>query len=539
MSINTIMQTKIDIPTIPEAEQTPLVKQLLEIIKHLAADMQDLKEENQKLRDEVARLKRQNTKPKIRPSKMDDSSEDKPEDSPDKGKRPGSKKKSKDLKIHDKKRIAPDVIPEGSEFKGFLEFTVQDIKIESHNTCFFLERWQTPTGGYVVGKLPDWVQGKHFAPTLVSYILNQYYHAMVTQPLLLQQLRDWDIDISAGQLSRILTEGKERFHQEKEGILDAGLEVSSYVNVDDTGARHAGKNGYCTHIGNEFFAWFESTDSKSRLNFLTLLRTGPADYVVNDDAQDYLRYSAFPKSLLELLADHAQTVFRDEKAWKDHLKSLGITDKRHVKIATEAATLGSILHHGLSRALVIVSDDAGQFNILNHALCWIHAERLINKLIPFDDKEKIAIEGVRDQIWDLYKALKAYKLAPTKRQKKALDALFDKIMLQETCCDELNAALKRLHRNKAELLLVLDRPEIPLHNNLSERDIREYVKRRKISGSTRSAMGRRCRDTFASLKKTCGKLGVSFWQYLLDRVSGTCLIPPLPELIRQRAGSTG
>jgi len=112
-------------------------------------------------------------------------------------------------------------------------------------------------------------------------------------------------------------------------------------------------------------------------------------------------------------------------------------------------------------------------------------------------------------------------------------------MLQETCCDELNAALKRLHRNKAELLLVLDRPEIPLHNNLSERDIREYVKRRKISGSTRSAMGRRCRDTFASLKKTCGKLGVSFWQYLLDRVSGTCLIPPLPELIRQRAGSTG
>lgn len=529
----------IDIPDIPEAEQTPLVKQLLALFKQQAVIIQELKAENQQFRDEIARLKKQKIKPKIRPSQMEHNDKNEAEDSPNKGKRPGSKKKKKKLKIHHVERIAPDGIPKDSEFKGLMEFTVQDIKIEPHNTRFFLERWQTPSGEYVVGKLPGWVQGKHFAPTLVSFILEQYYHAMVTQPLLLQQLRDWDIDISSGQLSRILTEGKEQFHQEKDAVLRAGLAVSSYVNVDDTGARHAGKNGYCTHIGNEFFAWFESTDSKSRLNFLTLLRTGAADYVVNEDAQAYLRDAAFPKSLLGLLADHAQTVFLDDKAWKDHLDSLGIIDQRHVKIATEAATLGSILHHGLSRALVIVSDDAGQFNILNHALCWVHAERLINKLIPFDDQEKLAIERVRGQIWDLYKALKAYKRKPSKRQKNLLDTQFDQIMLQNTCCDELNAALQRLHRNKAELLLVLERPEIPLHNNLSEGDIREYVKRRKISGSTRSAMGRRCRDTFASLKKTCGKLGVSFWQYLLDRVSGTSLIPPLPELIRQRAGSFG
>ena len=89
-----------------------------------------------------------------------------------------------------------------------------------------------------------------------------------------------------------------------------------------------------------------------------------------------------------------------------------------------------------------------------------------------------------------------------------------------------------------ELLLVLDRPDIPLHNNLSERDIREYVKKRKISGSTRSDNGRRCRDTFTSLKKTCRKLGVSFWGYLNDRVSNAGEIPPLPDLIRARARSS-
>ena len=68
-------------------------------------------------------------------------------------------------------------------------------------------------------------------------------------------------------------------------------------------------------------------------------------------------------------------------------------------------------------------------------------------------------------------------------------------------------------------------------NNASEHDIREYVKKRKISGSTRSADGRRCRDTFASLKKTCRKHGLSFWAYLNDRLCGTGRIAPLAEWV--------
>jgi hypothetical protein len=101
----------------------------------------------------------------------------------------------------------------------------------------------------------------------------------------------------------------------------------------------------------------------------------------------------------------------------------------------------------------------------------------------------------------------------------------------------LDAALRRIAKNKTELLLVLDRPDIPLHNNLSESDIREYVKKRKISGSTRSNNGRRCRDTFTSLKKTCRKLEVSFGDYLNDRISNTSEIPPLADIIRAKAQS--
>ncbi|HDH06564.1 MAG TPA: transposase, partial [Nitrospirae bacterium] len=87
-------------------------------------------------------------------------------------------------------------------------------------------------------------------------------------------------------------------------------------------------------------------------------------------------------------------------------------------------------------------------------------------------------------------------------------------------------------------LLVLDRPEIPLHNNGSETDIREYVKRRKISGSTRSSPGRKCRDTFTSLKKTCRKLKVSFWKFLNDRVGGINSIPQLEYLMREKSLSS-
>lgn len=83
------------------------------------------------------------------------------------------------------------------------------------------------------------------------------------------------------------------------------------------------------------------------------------------------------------------------------------------------------------------------------------------------------------------------------------------------------------------MLLVLDRSVTSMHNNHTEGQIREYAKRRKISGSTRSEKGRRARDTFTSLKKTCQKLGVSFWDYLLDRLKGKWDIPPLTEVLYQ------
>lgn len=526
---------KIQIPKIPKEENTLIISQLLEVTEKQSVIIQLQGEEIQKLKDEIARLKGQKPKPKIRPSKLEKDPKGQKKKDPS-GKRSGSNKRSKtaDLIIHKEITIPPESIPANSTFKGYQPYTVQGIKIEPHNIRYLLERWQTPDGNYIVGQLPPEVQ-RHFSPELKRFILYQYHHCHVTQPLLLEQLWEWAVDISSGQLNRILTEDKDIFHKEKDDILSVGLKVSDYINVDDTGARHDGKNGYCTHIGNELFAWFQSTNSKSRINFLELLRAGQMDYVINEDALEYMNNQRLAKAILHLLEEHCKKQFADLSEWEAHLQELQIINHRHIKIATEGALLGSVLHHGLPKSLVILSDDAGQFNILNHALCWIHAERTINKLIAPNDERRKTLENVQKQIWGFYKDLKAYKISPDETKKAQLEDRFDEIFTQKTDYQMLNLALKRLYENKAELLLVLDRPEIPLHNNLSENDIREYVKRRKVSGSTRSELGRSCRDTFTSLKKTCRKLGVSFWDYLLDRLSKSQEILPLQDLILHHA----
>lgn len=206
----------------------------------------------------------------------------------------------------------------------------------------------------------------------------------------------------------------------------------------------------------------------------------------------------------------------------------------HVRIATEGSLVGSIIHHGYNKSMVIISDDAGQFNVFLHGLCWVHAERTIHKLIGFTEQHTKLLEDTRTDIWDLYRDLKDYRFSPDKLKKINLEKQFDELFTRKTGFASLDLALKRIHNNKTELMLVLDRPDIPLHNNLSESDIREYVKKRKISGSTRSNMGKKCRDSFTSLKKTCRKLNISFWDYLTDRIYQRNKIPPLCEVMAVR-----
>jgi len=153
-------------------------------------------------------------------------------------------------------------------------------------------------------------------------------------------------------------------------------------------------------------------------------------------------------------------------------------------------------------------------------------------LIPLDDGNKNLVKSARDDIWNIYQKLKEYKINPNESMKQVIYSDFDEFADKVTGYEALDSAINSFKKKKFDLLKVLDKPYLPLHNNLSERDIRDYVKKRKISGSTRSDEGRRARDTFASLKKTCKKLGVSFLDYLKDRLVGVGDIPCLGESVR-------
>jgi hypothetical protein len=521
---------------IPVAEHGATLKWVLELCQQQQERIALLEETVAQLKDEIAILKGEKPRPRIKPSTLRN---DTPPgvDAPARAGKAAPPKEPKELAIHETLIVQPEQLPAGSICKGYEDYLVQGLRLRVHNTRYRRARYETPSGATVLGELPVAVRGSHFDPELRSYILLQYYQQHVSQPLILKHLWDLGVQISAGHLNRLLTEGHEAFHAEKAELLRTGLTVSAYIHVDDTAARHQGQNGYCTHIGNELCAWFGSTQSKSRINFLELLRAGATDYVIDEAARAYMHHQQLPQAQLRLF--EADGTWADPVGWAAHLQTVGITSERHRRIATEGALVASLLTHGVAPELVMVSDDAGQFNVAGflHALCWIHAERTIHTLLPFSAAHRAAQAEVRDQIWRFYQDLKAFKGKPSEESQRLLGARFDAMFTQHTCFQTLNLALRRLHANKAELLLVLERPEIPLHNNLSENDIRDYVKKRKISATTRSEAGRAARDTFLSLKKTCQKLGLSFWHYLQDRLTRTNLLPPLPTLIRTAAQS--
>jgi Transposase IS66 family len=493
------------------------------------------------LRAENARLKGLKARPVIKPSGMEAAT------TPKHRGKPGRRRGKVVPRVPVETQVLRVEVPPGSQFKGYEPYQVQDLEIRARVVRYRRERWLTPDGQSIVAPLPPNTRG-HFGPALRRWVLMQHHQGQVTVERLLAQLQAIGISISKREVMRLLIEKQDAFLSEDREVLQAGLATADWISVDDTGARHRGANAVCTQIGNDSFAWFGTTGSKNRQNFLELLRAGHTDYVVNDAALEYMREHGLSGVVVRQLAGHAQRQFADQAAWQRHLAQLGIPERqvtpepadrlvRHrfasrpdpVRVATEGALWGAVAEHGFLNEAVIISDDAGQFNVGDHALCWIHAERLVHQLETFTDQQRAAQQQVRGLMWWFYADLKAYRAAPTARRRDELQARFERIFVRRTGFAALDRLLARLHANKAELLKVLDHPEIPLHTNGSENDIRCQVTKRHVSGGTKTDLGRDCRDAFLGLSKTCRKLGVSFWNYLGARL-GVPNAPPVPRL---------
>lgn len=497
-----------------------------------------MKAEIVELKDEIARLKGLPPRPKFKakPSGMEKGTA-----------KSGAKTRGKRGRgsVRDRVVVTSEVklkaeAPAGSRFRGYEDVLVQDLRICVDVVRYRRERWETPDGKRIVADLPAGIRGG-FGPELRRFIAAGHFQGQVTTERLTSLLGDMGLKISKRQVVRLLSQGLEALTSEDQSVLRTGLETARWISVDDTSARHAGKNGYVTQAGDDRFAVFRTTASKSRQSFLSVLQAGHSDHIINDAALAMMRQRKMPAPMMTTLAKHPSRRFSDEAAWRAHLETLGF-DKitalpDPVKIATEAALWGGICEQGLLDGTVIVSDGAGQFKVGEHALCWVHAERLVHKLQPTSAVYRRAVKTKRSLIWRLYADLKAYKHEPDAKRAKMMRARFDRIFTTKSGYALLDRQLARLHRQKADLLCVLDHPEIPLHTNGSENDIRSVVTKRKISGGTVSEAGRIARDTMMGLMKTCAKLNVSFYQFLGDRfqVPGATPVPSLPSLIRLAA----
>lgn len=493
--------------------------------------------ENQLLRDEIARLKNLSPRPPFRASGMDKETDKSPGDIKTSKKKPRGRKL--DVKRVSRQEVLRIDAPAGSRFKGYRSLFVRDLVVRAELVHYRRECWVTPDGKTVLAPLPVGTVGS-YGLNLRRLCLMLHTQGQVTTGRLTTLLNDIGLDISKRQIVRLLTSQMDGFVAEDTAVLQAGLVSSSYVTVDDTGARHSHKNSYTTHIGGPNFTVFRTTKSKSRLNFLSLLRGSYQDYVLNDAAFDYLEKRGFDPAIIARLRGLKPQHFSNQVPFMAHLagKGIDIFDRQGVGTLAEAGLWGSIRHHGLMDNTVIVSDDAGQFRLGKHALCWVHAERLLQKLMPATAKQERSLKMARDLVWHFYKALKAYKQNPLPQSAPALRRRFDKIFTLRTGYEALDKLFERLHRRKHELLKVLDYPDIPLHTNASENALRTFVTKRKISGGTMSHDGRVARDVMLGLMKTCQKLGLSFYHYLGDRLGlrrDDHPIPPLSATILARA----
>jgi hypothetical protein len=521
------------------------IAQLLNLIEDLTADLREAQAEIQRLRDEINRLKGEQGKPEIKPSKKPAPSSSADHSSERERHKPRDwKKSSKVDQIHvDREQVArvdPARLPPDAEFKGHEPVIVQDLIIHTDNICFLKEKYYSPAQAKTyLAELPKGYEGE-FGPGIKASVLVWYHGMNTSEPKILEFLQQVGIHISEGQLSNLLIQKQEPFHQEKAALYEAGLRSSPYQQTDDTATRVNGVNQHCHVVCNPLYTAYFTLEKKDRLTVLDVLRNGaPRVYRLNAPAYAWLEPFSLPASIVAKLQALPQDQDLSEAEFTsgltEQLPHLGTQQRKHI---LEAAAVAAY-HQQTAWPVVdtLVCDDAGQFKGLTEALglCWVHDGRHYKKLEPVVALHRQQLDTFLGQYWTFYDTLLTYQAQPSSARAAPLSQEFDELFSTVTGYDALDERIAKTKAKKAELLLVLKHPEIPLHNNLAELGARLRVRKRDVSYGPRTPAGKQAWDTFMTLGATAKKLGVSFYQYIYDRVSGTLQMPSLADLITQQA----
>ena len=537
------MLEDLDVHSIADEQARELVRQLLNLLEDVRADLRAAQAEIQRLRNEINRLKGEQGQPTIKPNTPQPPPKDLSSEQERRTPKAWSKGRKLDRIPIDREQVVavdPTSLPPDAVFKGYADVVVQDVIFHTDNVLFHKEKFYSPSQHTTsLASLPEGYHGQ-FGPGVKSLVLALYYGAQMSEPKVAELLRNVGIQISAGQVSNLLIKDHTVFHEEKDALYQAGLASSPWQHLDDTSTRINGRNGYCHIVCNPLYTAYFTTEAKDRLTIIDVLTNHqPRRFLVNDEALGSLE--AFGLSAVrrwqagqlpgDVLMDDATL----QALLEAHLPGLGPQQRKWIVDATAVAAYHAAREFPVVRLLVC--DDAPQFTLVTEelGLCWVHDGRHYKKLMPYVPHHQALLEDFIERFWTYYAQLLAYREQPTPEEATRLEGEFEVLFSTVTGYTALDERIAKTRAKKRCLLMVLVHPEIPLHNNPAELGARARVRKRDVSFGPRTRDGAKAWDTFMTLAETATKLGVSFYHYIHDRVSDAYRMSALADLIAQRA----
>jgi hypothetical protein len=537
------MLDTLDLSSLPDDRTRVLVSGLLNLIETLTADLRAAQGETHRLRDELNRRKGEQGKPQVKattpPTPPPDHSSEQERRQP---REHVKRAKNATIAIDREQTVPldPATLPPDAEFKGYEDVIVQDVVLHTDNVCFHKAKYYAAsTGETYLAPLPGGYSGE-FGPGIKALTLVFYYACQMSEPKILEFFEHAGIQISAGTISTLLIKDQDAFHAEKAAAYRAGLRSSPWQHLDDTATRVKGQNQHCHIICNPLHTTYLTTPAKDRLTIIDVLSDGqPRRFRLDDDALAYLDALGIAQvrrqQLLHLPRDQTLDEPSVLRLLAEHLPGVGVQTRKGI---LEALAVSA--YHAQSEVPVVrllVCDDAPQFHWVTDelALCWVHAGRHYKKLTPCVALHREQLEAFVKEFWAYYHELRRYQEQPTGEDRRRLEEAFDRLFAQRTGYWALDERIALTRAKKEELLAGLADPELPLHNNPAELAARQRVRKRDVSFGPRTAEGTRAWDTFQSLAATTKKLGVSFYAYIHDRISGAKQVPALADIIDERA----
>jgi len=522
-----------------------VVQQLANLLEQALADIDTLRAENQRLKDEINRLKGEQGKPNVKPNKPGSGDQNTDHSSEQQRRKPnpaskGTKNDTIQVDRTQRLPLDPAILPEDAVFKGYETHLIQDLLLKTDNVLFERAKYYSPsTAKTYLAALPPGYEGG-FGPNLKALVLSLHHLGNVSQPALHTLLTHAGIQIAPSTVSEFLVHHQQVFHEEKSAITLAGLASSPWQQTDDTATRVDGVNQHCHVLCNPVYTSYATLPNKDRLSVLDVLTNGASrTFLLTTEVLASEAVRKMPRKWQRVLATFPLNTPLSEETTLDFfarlMPTLGAQTQKGVLEAMAVAAYQA--QNAVPIVDLLVCDDAPQFPGLTAelALCWVHDARHYQKLLPHLPCFVECLQTFQKAYWDYYDRLLAYRQNPTASERLALWGDFDTLFVPETGYAHLDYRIQQTRANKDKLLRVLFHPEIPLHNNASELAVRRRVRKRDVSFGPRSPAGVAAWDTFQTIAATAQKLGVSFLSYVADRVSGLNAMPSLASLITERA----